>query len=370
MKQISSLELHFLVKELKQLEGSRVDRIYLNGKEDLYVQLHKSNEGKKIIRVVIGKAIFAAETKTADENPSGFCMLLRKHLEGKFFGSIGQIEPERIAKLIFKSKEGIKILYLEFFGKGNSILCNEDGLIIDALVHQQFKDRSIIPKENYRYPVMAYNFLDITEKKLSELFKNSKKDKLVTSLATELGLGGVYSEEISIIADVDKNIAPKDIKPQQAKKLASSIKKMIKSKINAKIIYKDNQALDVVPIKLESCKDYGTKDFSNFSSALEHYFNNEAKLSKKESPYSKKINELKRIIGEQEMSIKTLHSEEEEIRLKGEIIYNNYQLVKEILAEINKAKEKYSWEDIKDKLKGHKIIKEIDSRERKISIEI
>ena len=103
---------------------------------------------------------------------------------------------------------------------------------------------------------------------------------------------------------------------------------------------------------------------------MEHYFNNEAKLTKKESQYSKKINELKRIIGEQEMSIKTLQSEEEEVRSKGELIYSNYQLVKEILTEINKAKEKYSWEDIKDRLKGHKVIKEVNSRERKISIEI
>ena len=117
-------------------------------------------------------------------------------------------------------------------------------------------------------------------------------------------------------------------------------------------------------------RSHETTDFPNFSNALEHYFNNESILGKKESPYAKKISELKRIIEEQEASIKSLQSEEEEIRRKGEMVYNNYQLIKEILTEINKAKEKYSWEEIKDRLKGHKTIKELNSRDRKISIEL
>ena len=57
-KQLSTLDIHFLLKELKSLENSRVDRIYNSGKEEFYVQLHKSNIGKKILRVITGKAIF------------------------------------------------------------------------------------------------------------------------------------------------------------------------------------------------------------------------------------------------------------------------------------------------------------------------
>ena len=134
-KQLSSLDMHFLVRELKKLEGSRVDRIYSSGREEIYIQLHKSNIGKKIIRILIGKAIFATEAKNIDETPSGFCMLLRKHLEGKFLESIEQLEPERILKLVFKSKDEINLIYLEFFGKGNVILCDGEGIIFDSLIN-------------------------------------------------------------------------------------------------------------------------------------------------------------------------------------------------------------------------------------------
>ncbi|MEK6869147.1 MAG: NFACT family protein, partial [Nanoarchaeota archaeon] len=214
VKQLSSLDMHFLLKELKGLENSRVDRIYNSGKEEAYIQLHKANVGKSILRVILGKAIFLASEKSIDETPSGFCMLLRKHLEGKFLDSIEQLEPERILKLAFKSKEESKIIYIEFFGKGNIILCNQDGIILDSLIHHQFKDRNVAPKEKYLYPIMAYNFFNITEKNLSDLFKNSKKDKIVTSLAVELGLGGIYSEEICMLLEIDKNIKPADF-PQQ-----------------------------------------------------------------------------------------------------------------------------------------------------------
>lgn len=370
MKQISSLDLHFLVMEIKGLEGARVDRVYNNGKEEIYLQFHKSNVGKKLIRIIIGKAMFLTEAKNIGESPSGFCALLRKHLEGKFFDSLEQVEPERIAKLTFKSKEEEKILYLEFFGKGNLILCNGEGIILDAFEHHRFKDRSLLPREKYAHPKMPYSFFDLNEKQLLELFKNSRKDKLVISLAAELGLGGTYSEEVCLRAGVDKTIKPTDIEKQQVKACLSIIKKLAKLELNPIVIYKDNQAVDATPIELSVYRDYEKKEFSRFSESLEYYFNNEAHLIKKESQYAKKINEIKRIIGEQENAIKDMQAKEEELRKKGEIIYNNYQLVNEILTIINKSKEKYSWEEIKEKLKGHKIVKEVNSKERKISVEV
>ena len=369
MKQISSFELYFLVKELKTLENSRVDKIYNNGKEEIYIQFHKGNVGKKILRIIVGKIIFLSMTKSVDEKPSGFCMFLRKHLEGKFLDSIEQLEPERILKFVFKSKEEIKKLYLEFLGKGNVILCNNDDIIIDCLIRHKFKDRFIIPKEKYKYPNMEYNLFNINKKDIDDLFKNSKKDKIVTSFAVELGLGGVYSEEVCLLSNIDKNNSPKKINNNEITEISNSIKKIIKSKINPQIIYDDN-AIDVVPIELKIYNKNKIKKYSIFSEALDEYFTNELKIVKKEdSVYEKKINELKRIIGEQEDTLKNLKEKEKENRRKAESIYNNYQLIKEILDEINKASEKYSWKEIKDKLKGHKVVKDVDVKEKKIVVE-
>jgi len=50
------------------------------------------------------------------------------------------------------------------------------------------------------------------------------------------------------------------------------------------------------------------------------------------------------------------------------LIYQHYQDITEILTEINKAKDKYSWDEIKSKLKGHKTIKEINAKDKKVLI--
>jgi len=331
---------------------------------------------------LLEKLFFLSEKKFVDGAPSEFCMLLRKNLEGKFLDSIVQLEPERILKFSFKTKNEERNLYLEFFGKGNVILCNENDIIIDCLIHHKFKNRTMFPKESYKYPSMEHNLFDIKKDQLSDLLKNSKKDKIVISFATELGLGGVYSEEVCLLSNIDKSTVPKKINNTNILKIINSIKEIINKKFNPKIIYKDTrtssgtnsvgkEAIDVVPIDLELYKDNEKKEFSSYSEALEEYFTHELKLArKKDSPYAKKIKELKWIIGEQEATLKSLKVKETESREKGELIYNNYQLIKEILDEINKASKKYSWREIKEKLKGHKIIKDVDVKEKSVVVEI
>jgi len=308
-------------------------------------------------------------------------MLLRKNLEGKFLDSVGQIEPERILKLVFKAKNDERNLYLEFFGKGNVILC-KGGVILDSLIRHKFRDRSVMAKEKYMHPNMDYNLFNINYSLLSDLFKNSKKDKIITSLATGLGLGGVYSEEVCLLSGIDKNLHPNKIDNKNITKIINSINEIINKKFGPIIIYKNTrtssgtnsvgkEAIDAIPIELELYKDNKKKGFSSYSEALEEYFTHEFKLARiKDSPYVKKIKELKWIIGEQEATLKSLKVKETESREKGELIYTNYQLIKDILDEINKASKKYSWKEIKEKLKGHKVVKGVDVKEKGVVVEI
>ena len=122
-----------MLKELEVLTNSRIDKIYQPEKETIIFSLHKTNLGKKLLRIDIGKAIYILEEKEAYEEILGFGQFLRKHLDGYSLTDIEQIKPERILKLTFKVKEGQKYLYIEFFGKGNAILCNEHSVILNAL---------------------------------------------------------------------------------------------------------------------------------------------------------------------------------------------------------------------------------------------
>ena len=360
--------MHFLVKEFQALKDSRIDKIYQPEKNIIIFSLYKTNAGKRLLKINVGKSIFLTHEKEDYGETLGFGMLLRKHLDGYFLYDISQAEPERILKLSFKFKDSVKHIYTEFFGRGNAILCDEHNLIINALEHQEFRERAVKPRLKYVYPVMSYNIFDIDKKKLAELLKNSKKESLVVSLATELGLGGLYSEEACLLSKIDKNQSPKDIDDKSTKLILNSIENIINKKIEAKVIFHDNNVIDATPFYLEFYKNHEKKEFGNFNSALEFFYSQFKEVKETES--DKKLKSLQRIIEEQKMTICELRKEETELRAKGEAVYHNYSMIKEVLEEINKASKKYSWKEIKEKLKGHKIIKEINEKDRKVVVEI
>ena len=368
-KQLSSLDLHFLLKELEVLKDSRIDKIYQPEKETIIFSLHKTNVGKKLLRIDVGKAIYLLEEKEEYPEILGFGQFLRKHIDGYFLTGIGQIKPERILKLTFSIKEEQKHLYIELFGKGNLILCNEHDVIMNALEHHEFRERVVKPKLKYVYPVMNHNLFELEENNLSELFKNSKKDSLVTSLATELGLGGLYSEEVCLLSNIDKTINPKNIGEKQMHSILNSIKKIISSKIDAKAVFdENNNIIDVIPFDLRFYEKHKKQEFRTFIEAVGCFYLQFKET--KETEQEKRIKSIQRIIEQQKQTIEEMRKEEHEARQKAESIYHNYALIKEILDEINKASKKYSWKEIKDKLKGHKIIKEVNEKERKVVVEI
>ena len=370
-KQLGSLEINFLVNEFKELEGSRIDKIHNLGKEEIYINFYKSGEGKKLLRIILSKSIFFSDSKVSDDTPSAFCMALRKKLEGKILDKIEQLKPERIIKLVFASKDDKNNVYLEFFGKGNFILCDSENIIFDALIKHKFRERSILPKQEYKFPDMKYDLFKISEKQIREMIHGSKKDKLVTALATELGLGGVYSEEVCLLSGIDKKTNPKTIEEKRITLILDSIKKITNKKIKPFIVYEEGQALDVIPFDLELYKAKDKKSFESFNGALNQYFTHEIKyVKKKESKYEKQIEELQRIVKEQEETMKSLENKAKDNREKGDLIYSEYSKIDGIISEINKAKEKFSWEEIKKKLKGHKIVKDVDVKDKKITVEV
>lgn len=369
-KQVSSIDLYYLTNELEILKNSRINKIYQPNKNTVIFSLYKTNEGKKILHIDIGKYIYIAEEKE-EGSTLGFGLLLRKHLDGYFLTDIEQLEPERILKFTFKTKDNIKYLYIEFFGKGNIILCDKNNIIVYAFEQHDFRERSVRPKLKYTYPMMSYNLFNLNENDLILLLRNSKRDSLVTCLATELGLGGLYSEEICLLSNIDKHQNPSSIGEKQIKTILNSIKKILNKKIEAYVIFDESDnTLDFIPFDLVYYKDerYKRQKFSTFNEAINFFCS--CFKEPKETEFDKKLKALQYIIEQQKQTIEQLKKERHELRQKGEAIYQNYQLIKEIIEEINRASKKYSWWEIKNRLKEHKIVKEVNEKERKVIVEV
>ena len=367
-KELSSLEIGYLIKEFDVLVNAKVDSITHPEKNELLIQLFVPNEGKKVLRI-LPNFIYLTTKKRSVEKVTGFCMNLRKNLTNSRLRKVNQIGSERIVEFFFETKDNKFIFIVELFSKGNIILCKEDYEIISLLESHKWKDRDLKVKVKYEFPPQKLNFFKLEENKLSELFIGNKP--IVKKLASGLGLGGVYAEEICLLADIDKNKEKLDDKEKN--KIMKIIKELVKKKINSCVVYDNKEVKDILPFPLKLYESFDSKKFETYNSALDSVLTGVLASSiedEKLKIYNQKTGKIEKIIKKQKEKIKEIEEGINENEKKAEIIYNNYNLIKEIIEEIKKAEKKFSWKEIKEKLKGHKVIKEINSKDKKVVLEL
>ncbi len=363
--QLASFEVACIVKELQELIGGKIDKIFQPLKNELIIQLHIPNIGKKYLKIVSGRFMYLSSIKQSTVKPPGFCMYLRKIIGQARVRGIKQYEFERIVELELETKEDKFSLIFELFGTGN-ILLLKDNVILSAIEYKKWKDRDIMPKQEYNYPKMKYNFLKITESELIKLLEETSKESLVKALALELGLGGVYAEELCLRAKLNKDSLPNKFK--KISELFNEIKKLRKLSLKPMVV--DN-GKDITPVDLMYYK-LDKKPFSSFNEALDSILSEKITKdikTKLETTKNKDIVKVEAIINAQTKVIKKLTKNEELNKQKAELIYSNYNLLENIIKEMKKAMSKFTEKEIKSKLKGHKIVKSFDFKEKAIEIE-
>lgn len=367
-KNLSSLEIHYMLKELKLLVGQKIDQIYHPSKKEILLQFHVTGKGKQLLRIIAGNFFFLTDSKEKHEEPSGFCMFLRKHLSNSRLRDIKQLKSERIVELTFEKKEYKRILIIEFFGKGNIILVDPGYKVLSAVEFHKWKDREIKSKLIYQYPKSKIDIFRLQLKSFKEAISTSDRGNIVKALAVEFGNGGTYSEEICLLSNLDKGKNPEKIDEKEAKTLLDSISCLLGQRINPSVIYAGDILIDAIPFDLKIYSKSNKKEFETFSKALEFYISSKKEPDK--TPKQNQIEKLKRIIEAQKSKITELEKQEKQERKKAELIYANYIIIDDILRSIKKAQAKYSWKEIKDKLKTHKTIKELNARDKKVAIDI
>ncbi len=365
--QLSALEIHYLLKELDILINSKLDKIYHPKKKEIILQLHVPNKGKHTLSVSPA-AVFLADSKPFVGEPSDLCMYLRKKLKNARLRSISQPGFERVISFEFENKQGKFNLVVEMFSTGNIILV-KDKEILTAAEYQNWSDRTIRPKEEYIYPAKEHNFLNIKKPELKRLLNDTEKESLVKCLAVDLSLGGTYAEELCILSGIDKNKKPSELKEKDISDLLEKIKKLRSKKPSACIVVQKDKTVDITPFKLEYYSDLKQENAPSFNKALSRYFSKK-KTSEKKAVRKKKLDKIRNIIQSQKDTIKKLEEDIKENKEKADKIYENYQMIDSLLDELKEISKKHPWKDIQKKLKGHKLIKQVNPKNKSILIEL
>jgi predicted ribosome quality control (RQC) complex YloA/Tae2 family protein len=356
MKNMSNVDVYAVCSELRDLlKGARVDKAYQPTKDTVLIRFHVSGRGRVDIVFQAGRRMHMTQYPLPNPKiPPNFPMLLRKYIKGAVVEDIKQHHFDRIVEL-HVAKEQKFSLVVELFAKGNIILLNDEGTIILPLKRKLWSDRKISSKEEYKYPPKrGINPLEVTKEELGDVFKNSDSD-IIRTLARS-GLGGIYSEEILLRSNVQKDLPAAEISDSDLDSVYEAIYELFEplrtSNFHPQIV--SNGKEDVLPLDLKFYENYKKEIFETYNEAADEFFSSRVKediKSEYEDLWGAEVKKFEKRLKIQEETLSKFHKTIKDSKKRGELLYANYGKVQSILDIITDARAKYSWNEIGSKLK-------------------
>jgi predicted ribosome quality control (RQC) complex YloA/Tae2 family protein len=360
-KNLSGLELKFVIAELQELVNSKVAKIYQPAKKEIYLQLYGQRIGKKLLRIAVPRFIYRAELRqTSPENPFGFCQSLRKHLEQSILTEIVQRGLERLVELRFQARDASYTLVVELFGKGNVILCSGDN-ILAVMEPQRYKDRELKTRVNYVAPKASVDITSMSLKQLQEMLNGTDKTNLATFVAVELGLGGVYAEEVCLRAGLDKNKVK--LSEKETEILHRTLKNLLETTAEPQVI---DSGVDIIPFELKYYERANKQQFKTYNEALDFVLSKATIIDEKDEASDAERQRLDKILKMQQESVAEMEKEIDDNQRKAEYIYEHYQEVRDILEKVNSELKKLSKEELVQKFG----LKDLNLKDKTITVNL
>lgn len=352
-KETHSLELHTIVDELGFLINSKIDNIFQNQKL-ITLKLYVPNKGKKFLHFLLPSVIFPSESKFKYPiQPPGFCMFLRKHIKLLNITKIIQRDFERILEIHLAGKTKTIIL-VEFFGRGNLVLCDENYNILGNLSKEN-TTRIFNKGEKYPFPDKKLN--PFIEDDLNKLLKLSKKEELVKVLATEYSLGGFYAENILKELKIPKDKAPKSL---------SKLKKYFKQFSPKNTLYLRDENPLFCRVLSSPIKNTQLKKVKSLSGTLSEIYSELLDAPTQDVFVGKN----QRILDSQKKQLEKLKKKAEDSVKKAESLYEQHIQLTKLLKEFNELKKIKERNELKKSLKQkYFFLKDIDFKEKQFILE-
>ncbi|MDD3263820.1 MAG: hypothetical protein PHT94_02900 [Candidatus Nanoarchaeia archaeon] len=404
-KQYSYLEIFQLMKTT-QLRG--IENIYFHDRDFFTIQCMP----KLYLTIKFPSTIFISDVKITDNIETKSKQILRKYCKRQF-GDFKILERERV--IVFEN-DHLKLI-ISLFLKGNIELFVKKS-------HNQFLEEKNKPKSNKKNKDLSENKIEEkTENKIEEKTSEMKlvysmrkerfeiNEKLINDIPTEIESLNFerdideLSKDVSKILLIPNKISKKilnidDVNDKE--KIKTNIinffnekyKEISKCYINTKSeiniseiksilsFYDTNKEItnpqkEILKSWFNDLEDFnlyeGNVEFENISEVLKIIYtisiimdlNNEKKDPKKIS--------LEKSIEKQEKSISSWDKKSQDYQRKGELIYENYSQINDLINVINLAIKNHGIKRVKEIISNSKykdIIKSIDEKDKKIVVDI
>ena len=234
-----------VVNELqKKVVGAKAEKVYMPEKDSVVISLYISGRNKKDTNLILScspsspRISVGTDERENPSTPTGFCMLLRKHIASSKIVSAEQYGFDRVIKIGFEKPDEMgysrrKYIVVEIMGKySNLFLLGEDDRIMGVLKSADLTNgkRLTLIGAEYELPPAQdkLNTLEVTEKQFLELYDNTEKTSDSFLLSSFLGLSPLVCREISFrafgVTDAQKKEGGGETLWREFEKIVNTIK--------------------------------------------------------------------------------------------------------------------------------------------------
>jgi predicted ribosome quality control (RQC) complex YloA/Tae2 family protein len=379
---MSSSDIAHMCREMQYLVGGHLKKAYMPHYEQIVLRMNPKNESQKDIIIIRGERVYlSTRDRPMPMTPPPFAMVLRKHLKNARLLALEQVGADRILKLTFDSKHGIRKLFVEMFQNGNILLVDEEEVILQALTSTSYADRILKKGHKYISPPAPIQPGDLTIEEFDTFIQDSDQP-LGRTLGGKLNLGSTLSDTICAhsgfnssksIDDVDSSIVFASLQDvlsdvSNAKGaymiVRQSIEKSIPNVMTMDFDSLTDSIMEISPIKLKQFEEHHHIHFDSFSEAIDawigqhdasaHQRREDEKMAQSfagRGP-STAVERLERRLIQQERSLEQFNATIESHQLLGQMIQEQYEHVQSILDQTRLAIEKEGWATVAQSIKS------------------
>lgn len=359
MSSFDALTLAAVVHELNKTKGATIERIYQPTKTDVTMQIHFLAGSKRLFfstHPSFARVHYTQRHYINPENPSPFCMLLRKHFKGGKIEAFEQPGLERILylKVLNLDQDGcyrVKTLVAELMGRHSNLILidgdpSDNPIIlgsIKAVTSSMSRFRTILPGKTYLLPPAQkkLNLLDPTYPQSEETVKQQFTEITETPASlvnTVQGISPLIAREIinRILPAEDARIQEEHHAQSFTQKLWEEIQKLREtcrqnSWQPSAVFDNDNKDKYVAfaPMKLTLYPDTQQTPFKSISHLLDTFFLNREESEKTQQLSKLLVNRVEQILTRNKKKRRSQRAElaysksSDRYRLRGELLLAN-----------------------------------------------
>lgn len=357
---MSSFDIAAIVSELRALLiNAWVSNVYQV--DSLFTIKFRTKEGTVELLIEPSKRLHLTKyQRPKPKFPSKFCMTLRKYLRNQRVLEIKQYKFDRVVvlevgRVTAEGEEQIRHnkLIVEFFERGNLVLLDSEDKVIVALNYRVMRDRRIIPNRKFNFaPSRGMDIKQVELDDFKTIIQNSDQN-LIRTIIRNLNISPIYAEEICFRAHIDKEMQVSNLIDENYSSLFENLKGLIsllqENTINP-VINQVNSNTYLTPIDLAQFSSANKQIYKNFNAAADEFFSSKEEIKTVAVELKDKKTELsktEKILKNQQKAIQQLERNSIRYKQLGDILYQNFQEIEELLTSIKNAHNNgRSWEEI------------------------